>query len=330
MVENEAIDDWSWEVVSSEFKLIQNSRLESKSIALENRVISEYLTVKCRGCLENPCFNYHPGQKIRRRLISLGSGKWNYSSKRCLIPKCYNQTCPFAHTTEESLFHPEKYKKERCKYQLKNGECETYGYFCPYQHGELDIIEKTSEDFDLESFKTIKCEIKHQHVYSSCIYYHDHLKKTDRRRSLKIFNYSLEICPDNENCKNGDSCIFCHSDIEFKYHPSRFKTRPCIYRENCRDKKTCSYFHEGFGDKMILQVKEYKRVLDKLQEKLEISRKIQKVTSALDRFICSACREVKSEVVMKCGHSRCSECKMTSYCFLCECETYLLVKIKFE
>jgi hypothetical protein len=330
MFESDQVDDWSWEVVSTEYKKLENSRLEGKSKILENRIVREYLVNKCESCQESPCFNFHQGQKPRRQLISLGEGKWNYSSKKCQKSRCNQEKCPFAHSTEEIYFHPDRYKKDPCKYSAKNGECEIYGFFCPYQHCEIDIFEVKPEKFELETFKTIKCEIKKQHMYSTCMFFHDHLKYSDRRRSLKEFSYSSESCPEYGNCKDGDCCKYCHSEVEFKYHPSRFKTKPCVYKENCQNKEICPFFHIGSDDKMIVQARNIKLLITKCQEKLEACRKLQSFTLLLDKFLCSACREVKCEVIMKCGHSRCQACKTITYCNSCETETSVLVSIKVE
>lgn len=40
--------------------------------------------------------------------------------------------CPFAHSTEEILYHPLFYKTKRCE-DYKKGSCNTY--YCPYVHG---------------------------------------------------------------------------------------------------------------------------------------------------------------------------------------------------
>lgn len=330
MQSQDEIDDWSWEVVSSEYKKLQNSRLEGKSKILENRVVREYLVHKCEGCTETPCFNYHQGQKPRRQLVSLGEGKWNYTSKRCQKPRCVQEKCPFAHSTEEIYFHPDKYKKDPCKYKTLSGICEFFGHFCPYQHAQIDIIEEINEKFDLETFKTTKCSIKQQHMYSTCSYYHDYLRLSDKRRSLKEFNYSAENCPNYGNCEEGDNCKFCHNEIEFKYHPLRFKTKPCAHKENCRNKESCPYFHVDANDRADDKTKDFIEIVEKCQDLAGKCQKLQQVTFLLDRFWCSVCRDQKSEGVMDCGHTRCGKCKEVMKCFLCGCETSVFIKFKFD
>jgi len=121
----------------------------------------------------NTCFHSHGGANATRRIPELINGKFNYLPIRCQYmlkgKTCHHaRNCRFAHSKEEVIYHPSKYKTQLCPHRLKkvqvmvpsdgngsnlspgispNGEektremwvCAGYGIHCAKAHGKDDL-----------------------------------------------------------------------------------------------------------------------------------------------------------------------------------------------
>ena len=103
--------------------------------------ILEFHVHQCpHDCREAYCDMFHPGrgEKPRRKPERLKSGAWNYLPILCM-QACGEPNCPFAHTEEEVMYHPLKYKVNPCEALLDDCDCcSKFGYFCPFFHIEMD------------------------------------------------------------------------------------------------------------------------------------------------------------------------------------------------
>lgn len=326
--DTQPLDSWSWEAVSLEYQQKLNRRYDERPKILEDRLVSQYLVNKCVGCTENPCLNYHKGQQPRRPLVYLGKYSWNYSSKKCKNTNCRLEKCPYAHTTEEIYYHPENFRKKSCNYPLLGGKCSKFGEFCPFIHEQNNAAEEKIVKFNLETYKVERCMEGEQHNYANCYFYHENLRVCDKRRSLKEFQYYPELCPESEKCEMGDKCQFCHTMVELKYHPSKFKTKPCIFKENCLNKEACPFYHQECNDRVDDRAKEINDLLSEFQDLNEKLLNMQQKGQKLEKFICSQCLNQQSDFIFTCGHPKCSDCSLTPICSICQRETEVFTRIK--
>ena len=325
--DSQLLDSWSWEAVSLEYQQKLNRRYDEKPKILEDSLVSQYLVNKCKGCTETPCLDYHTGQQPRRPLIYLGKYSWNYSSKRCKFPNCKKEKCPYAHTTEEIYYHPENFRKKPCNYPLLTGKCSKFGEFCPFIHEQSNPAKEKVVKFDLETYKVERCTESEQHNFANCYCYHENLRLSDRRRSLKEVQYNAELCLESEKCEQGDKCLFCHTMVELKYHPSKFKTKPCMFKENCLNKEACPFYHQECNDRVHDREKEISDLLLEFQELNEKLMRMQERSQKLEKFVCVECFKGASDLVLDCGHTRCEECKGIRPCAVCQASPEVFTRI---
>ena len=116
------------------------------------QAILEYRTQECpQDCREEYCDLCHSalGQSLRRKPERLKAGVWNYLPVACL-QRCSDPLCAFAHTEEEVLYHPLRYKTQACDFALDGNDCCTkYGYHCPFFHAEQDREPQLGLSFNL-------------------------------------------------------------------------------------------------------------------------------------------------------------------------------------
>mmetsp|Transcript_7801 Transcript_7801/g.11077 ORF Transcript_7801/g.11077 Transcript_7801/m.11077 type:complete len:639 (+) Transcript_7801:160-2076(+) len=119
----------------------------------------------------NSCFHSH-GEESSRRIPELINGKFNYLPIRCQYmlkgKTCHHaRNCRFAHSKEEVIYHPSKYKTQLCPHRLKKVQviqqpggvpnqadssmggiegktkemwvCAGYGIHCAKAHGKDDL-----------------------------------------------------------------------------------------------------------------------------------------------------------------------------------------------
>ena len=313
------VDKWSWEYVSNEFRTKISSAAKDTPKELENSVVKIYLVNECKGCTQFPCLNYHAGQKPRRAVFLIGNTHWNYKPKKCGKIGCKNQKCGYAHTREEINFHPLTYKTISCKFALVDGICSKFNHFCPFIHdGVSENIDPNkvidSEKFNIDTFKTEKCQKKYTHDFRECSYYH----VSDRRRNITKFQYSNEICK-RINCREKDACNKCHSNAEYMFHPMNYKTAQCLL-QNCKNKEFCPYYHESSEkNESNIEDKEFKYsdILKKCQSLNQELENQQEKSKKFKNFLCCLCYENKSKFVLRCGHTKCDACIITALCSIC-------------
>lgn len=222
-------------------------------------------------CDQNSCFNYHTFQERRRAVFLDKTYTLAYEPVWCshLLERgiCPNEDqCQYAHTQNEINYHPLYYKTEPC------GGCAFIAnpnMCCKYHLDEVSrslILERCltkkskeatgghplrihmpSREFNIDTFKTIRCTVKGNHNPKVCVCYHF---DKDRRRSPREFLYSPTICyyiSRNQICPRGDNCEYSHNKVEQLYHPEKYKKKFCLYHphnlQKCDYGNYCSFAH---------------------------------------------------------------------------------------
>ncbi|XP_026191528.1 uncharacterized protein LOC34617871 [Cyclospora cayetanensis] len=178
--------------------------------------------------------------------------------------------CEKSHNRHELLYHPTIFKQRFCSsYATRNGtERCGRGQFCAFAHSREEvraplftIQEETcpSSDFFMQHFKTVWCPYGVQHDWYTCVYAHTY---QDCRRSPQV-GYGSEPCPAwnkdvhsadyARRCPHGTLCPYSHGSKEQLYHPSYYKTMPCMdFRSkgrggggnSCPRGVLCAFYHE--------------------------------------------------------------------------------------
>ncbi|KFG33764.1 zinc finger (CCCH type) motif-containing protein [Toxoplasma gondii GAB2-2007-GAL-DOM2] len=181
--------------------------------------------------------------------------------------------CERCHNRHELLYHPNIYKQRFCSNfsQTEKGGSTTCarGVFCAFAHSRAEIratlfTEQEEKEPDCQffvaKFKTVWCPYGSQHDWHTCVYAHTY---QDCRRAPAI-GYGSEPCPSwskdlhsadyDRRCPHGARCSFSHGSKEQLYHPSYYKTMPCMdYRPQSGDangksgEKGRSFRHGGSG-----------------------------------------------------------------------------------
>lgn len=99
----------------------------------------------------------------------------------------------------------------------------------------LNVFYLTAEDL-MYRYRTEKCPLP-ACTAATCFFYH-HEKRQRRRAPDKFDYFVMRICPDVEDCKRRDSCVFVHNYSEKWFHPFMFRTKPC---RQIRTKGSCHY-----------------------------------------------------------------------------------------
>lgn len=177
--------------------------------------------------------------------------------------------CDKSHNRHELLYHPSIFKQRFCSsYATRNGtERCGRGQFCAFAHSReevraplFSVNEETnpSTDFFMQHFKTVWCPYGVQHDWYTCVYAHTY---QDCRRSPQL-GYGSEPCPAwnkdvhsadyGRRCPHGTLCPYSHGSKEQLYHPSYYKTMPCMdYRAkdrsgvSCPRGILCAFYHEA-------------------------------------------------------------------------------------
>lgn len=331
--------------------------LTEEYFSKENPSNSEYMrsfrVSQCpTNCKTEACLNAHDSHACRREPVLLSDGKWNYVPKACTnIPRCgLGDKCRFTHTKEELSYHPLVYKTTKCKHPLSaSGVCSHWGTHCSFYHSDNDRRLYTTSEFSIDTYKTEQC-YNPRCEDENCVKYH---YLSERRRSLKMFNYRSNPCTylfrDNtfkfsEHCPKKDYCGYAHSKNEMLYHPDKYQKKKCI-NSSC-DGKFCAFKHsdsvdsffeyfkkeEDEGEKAlrIRAVKESEEIeiVEKCEETKSIEEKgsteetsgnenavrEEKIEEKQEKLICKLCKEREIEWVFECG---------TVYCGLCLGESCL-------
>ncbi|KAL8439389.1 hypothetical protein Efla_001859 [Eimeria flavescens] len=187
------------------------------------------------------------------------------SSLRC----SKGDACDKSHNRHELLYHPSIFKQRFCSsYATRNGtERCGRGQFCAFAHSREElraplftVAEETNPttEFFMQHFKTVWCPYGVQHDWYTCVYAHTY---QDCRRSPQV-GYGSEPCPAwnkdvhsadyGRRCPHGTLCPYSHGSKEQLYHPSYYKTMPCMdYRArdrggvSCPRGSLCAFYHEA-------------------------------------------------------------------------------------
>lgn len=199
------------------------------------------------------CLFYHSNRDRRRTTFYTYEMCPESEKDQCKYP----ETCTKAHNIVEQLYHPDKYKTKFCTITPdKIYECE-YGNYCSFAHSESDIkLElihnyQRTQEFYINSLKTVWCPFIRQHDKGMCVYAHNW---QDFRRKPKQFIYSPVPCTDwktstfilsyeEGGCSIGLSCTKCHGWKEIEFHPEVYKMKPCSSGTKCSKQQDCSYYH---------------------------------------------------------------------------------------
>jgi hypothetical protein len=258
-------------MLKNEDELEDWERFQMESDAVRNLILS-YLCSKCEfknisQSHRMNCEKYHEEEKRRRKPFK--DGKLVYESELCqnIIQnkECkIGESCDQSHNLLEIIFHPAKYRTVLCD---KNCNSEIAQKYCPFAHSQEQLrighiylkirkksisknenlnrmVEGTYDEFEVNTFKTVKCNMSMKHNEKQCLYYHS---SKDRRRNPLNWNYISENCIYSESektCPHGDNCQKSHNKVELFYHPSKFKNKFCSHfnlNPKLNDIETCSY-----------------------------------------------------------------------------------------
>lgn len=242
----------------------QDSIAHSHQIYLDSfrvRMCVDFLSNKC-NFNSRTCFHAHH-QRNRRRRPVLSNGRFNYVSTRCPTLE-RERTCPsgaschYAHTAEEVVYHPSKYKTHMCAYALgRDQACSEYGMHCAKAHGPDDKRDPVLSEDEVSrneehahfmfEYKTKPCE-----GYSWDCNNRQYHSVKERRRLLVNIRYLPEPCPNvfvgqkwgspNVHCRDESGnridpvtcgedeewrCFLAHTPNEIAYHPLVYKTVAC-------------------------------------------------------------------------------------------------------
>ena len=312
----------------------------------------DYKTVKCNDICESKinCFKYHTLNDRRRKPILYKNGAWNYNPVLCK-QKCNKEECEWSHTQFEVDYHPLNYKTQMCEYEEVEDICLSFGSRCSYAHNkdfrdieriitqvlsvddnELVLCDSINAEvgFDIDLFKTIKCNKEHCTDYFHCLGYHNAL---ERRRNVKNFYYEAIMCShtfidgkykDPKDCINKDNCLYCHTKNEYYYHPKNFRIKHC-QRRKCSYGKYCPDIHLvsslPANDYAILEQK-YKELEKQLKDRRELA------VIASKYWTCNKCKQLlKGNIyfLKDCKDKLCLDCRGNdTKCSVCN------VKIEHE
>ncbi|PFH38004.1 hypothetical protein BESB_003450 [Besnoitia besnoiti] len=195
------------------------------------------------------CPYYHNYRDKRRAPVTYRAEQCDehFDLDTATIQCSKGDNCERCHNRHELLYHPNIYKQRFCSNLSQNERggttCCARGVFCAFAHSRSEIratlFTKQEEQepdcqFFVAKFKTVWCPYGSQHDWHTCVYAHTY---QDCRR-VPAIGYGSEPCPawskdlhsaDYERrCPHGARCSFSHGSKEQLYHPSYYKTMPCI------------------------------------------------------------------------------------------------------
>jgi hypothetical protein len=106
--------------------------LQDASPDLHVHYMQNYKTKPCVGECKCDGFDYHSASEKRRSVRHLG-----YLPHLCPTA-CSSDTCPFAHSRMEVMYHPTNYKTKACSRFAKTRTC-LFGADCAHAHGARDL-----------------------------------------------------------------------------------------------------------------------------------------------------------------------------------------------
>ncbi|GAA0166446.1 hypothetical protein LIER_21598 [Lithospermum erythrorhizon] len=111
-----------------------------------------------------------------------------------------------------------------------------------------------SDTFMINEYKIKHCPISTMpHDFAACPYTH---VGDVYRRDHRYYNH--EYCRanvvQNGKCHRGDQCQNAHGFYEYNYHPSRYRTMPCIhFGTNDCSVSGCPFYHFGYQQRPVTQ-----------------------------------------------------------------------------
>ena len=225
-------------------------------------ILTNYLVRPCPGSCKNIkfCSFYHT--PAERRRCPFNGNELSYCEIMC--PRISNgnlceETCEYAHTFQEMVYHPNRYKVSWCE----QANCKGYN-LCYQAHKPNEKLRQVtqftinessfknifSSHLDLNNFKVNQCEIHEPHNPKLCIYYHSF---RDKRR---IHKYTFDMCIEGEKEMCTDTCNKSHNRVEQLYHPDKYKMKFCTFYpkkiHECDYGSYCSFAHSESDIKIEL------------------------------------------------------------------------------
>uniref|UniRef100_A0A383W9W2 C3H1-type domain-containing protein n=1 Tax=Tetradesmus obliquus TaxID=3088 RepID=A0A383W9W2_TETOB len=106
-----------------------------------------------------------------------------------------------------------------------------------------DLIFYNSDEFATTYQKVVVCPKRQPHSWVDCPF--AHIGEKAKRRDLRFFTYTPELCQDakrNVECPRGDACGKSHHVFESWLHPQLYRTRMCAAGIRCM-RPVCFFAH---------------------------------------------------------------------------------------
>lgn len=295
--------------------------------------------------LKNGCWNYIPQQCIAQNCEFRSQCMFAHMTSECLYhPMVYKTircgyplrsgvcskngpSCPMSHSIPRSPcpysinsqyeMHSEGTLIAQIEANRQN--MENYSTYKVFDKNHFQTYERLAkpEVFDLNSFKTKKCEKKIVHNEKICLYFHPHL--VDRRRKHKfaptpcpeVFDATLNVFV-IKDCPNGDACRLAHSQNEILYHPEVYRTELCSAKP-CELGEFCSNLHIGVNVSFKEIENELVNIKNSHEQLVKSIEETKKQMERLKGYVCVFCKK-KASSVLFCGHLSCAECELIKCC----------------
>jgi len=205
---------------------------------------------------------FHHGDHDRRRLntYSYQSEPCDFSFDNSMMCCPKGDSCSYAHNRVEVFYHPDVVRQRLCATYPHVEGCRR-GRLCSFAHSREELVKEYNEeevnsqsvDFFMYRFKTLWCPVGGHHDWHQCNYAHTY---QDVRRVPDI-GYSSKPCvawskrdtrlPYKDRCELGVKCPYSHGAKEQLYHPTYYKTMPCMdaYKsaKRCPRGALCAFYH---------------------------------------------------------------------------------------
>ena len=321
-----------------------------KYFHIYKREDKEKLPPYLQEILKDDYYFYTNEVNKRRKVIKYPDGSFNYIPIKC-DEGCKNPNCIYSHNDCEMEFHPLFYKTKFSNSskgvfsKTSDNLLKDFRIIYNYKNENIinliklldekkiantsfkDFCKNKINSFELETFKTLECPHikngmecpkKDSHL---CYYYHD---ISERRRPPTLYRYTNEMCPNQQNnkngkiksrCKNGDFCHLCHTRYELFYHKLLYgKAMTCLRKKKngkCIYEETCYAYHPykepGYKKTREEIIQEKKdELLDQYTEEHEL------LNSLISHYKCQCCnkynKKFKFVLLANCEHIICHKC----------------------
>ena len=289
---------------------------------------------------------YKDPKEKRRKLKKTINNVYNYLPFKCsnkdhsIDDDEYNN-CIYSHNENEILFHSLNYKcqicrEDDCQFKKESFKCNlSHNILTDFRklydnnndnickllnkidnnkklntEKYLELIEKIYEnkieEFDLYTFKLLKCPNEQENFNEHCkidkhlCFFHHN--EDDIIRPYLLFKYNNSLCKEmqgNDECYKGNFCNYCHNNNEFNYHPKNFRKIIKCMRQKRKDGK-CKYFETCYGihddedDNNNNNENEF-NIKDEIlnnEEILKLKNEYENQKKILDHFVCKVCKKI--------------------------------------